>query len=92
MAQSDDEIKMNLNYGSVDEKKVRPAAKSISRNFVPRDLMSEEKLATEPALDEARIASRREFFSALLPATGKLLTAFVRTVGTTVAAAVEGKK
>jgi hypothetical protein len=92
MAQSDDEIKMNSTESSPGGKKHKLQARSISRDFVPREFAEEPKLSIELAPAEATTATRRDFFRGFLPSAGKLLTTFVRTVGVTVSAAVEGKK
>jgi hypothetical protein len=71
--------------------------RAVSRDFKTRDLESEKPSFVAKEVDEEphfedQPTGRREFFKAVLPATGKLLTTFIREVGTTVSSAVEDAK
>lgn len=76
MSQSDDEIKKTFK-GSV---KV-PVKVSVSRDQKPRDVFSEPKFCEKKEIEmEAISVERREFFQAVIPATGKAVTNILRSL------------
>jgi len=85
MAQSDGEIKMNLPRGQTINR-------SIARDGKPREINGEEKLSPKMAQESDLLSSRREFFNAVLPASGKVLTNILRSVGTTLSGLVDDIK
>jgi hypothetical protein len=85
MAQSDGEIKMNLPRGQTINR-------SISRDGKSREIYNEKKLRQEALKEDELLSSRREFFSAVIPASGKVLTSILRSVGTTLSSVVEESK
>ena len=67
--------------------------RAISRDFKPRSLVDEKPLVEKiEALPEAEVSGRRDFLQAVLPASGKLLTRFFGSIGTTVSNVVEETK
>lgn len=84
MAQSNDEIKV-----------IPPRA--ISRDHQPRDL-SLERAPLEEFKEKKndknlqQKVQRREFFKAVIPASGKILTSFARNVGTGLSGVLEKSK
>ncbi len=84
MTQSKDEIKMNSNQ--------KPVAVTVSRDFKRRELSSETKLEQKNVASEVLPASRREFFQSVIPASGKLLTTVLRSVGTQISSVIEDSK
>jgi len=77
MAQSIDESKVNS---------MKEGPLTISRDRKPRDLQSETPLieANQKAVEPnilIKKSDRREFFQSVIPASAKVLTEFLRSIG-----------